>query len=211
VSAYTEQEELEKFKAWWKNYGGALVLGVVVGVGLLFGNKYWQQVKEKRLGEASEIYDQLVDSQRAKKAEELTQHADTLMKDHDASPYAALAALALGQANFDKGDLDAAKKNYEWAERHARQDAVTHAARLRWARLELQQGNFDKALNLATPKNMSGFDAEYLELKGDVLTAQKKPTEAAAAYREALKKIGPSNYQGVLTMKLDALGVAGKE
>ena len=53
MSAYTEQEELEKLKAWWKNYGPALLIGVVIGVALLFGNKYWKEHKERQREEAS--------------------------------------------------------------------------------------------------------------------------------------------------------------
>ena len=67
MSAYTDQEELEKLKAWWKNYGGALLIGVVLGLGILFGHKYWTQYQEERRAAASEIYEQMLQQARESK------------------------------------------------------------------------------------------------------------------------------------------------
>ncbi|MFL6651668.1 MAG: tetratricopeptide repeat protein, partial [Sulfurifustaceae bacterium] len=56
VSAYTDQEQVERLKAWFKDYGGALLIGVALGLILLFGNKYWRQYQEEQRVAASELY-----------------------------------------------------------------------------------------------------------------------------------------------------------
>ena len=35
MSAYADQEELEKLKSWWKEYGNSLIFGIALGAAIL--------------------------------------------------------------------------------------------------------------------------------------------------------------------------------
>lgn len=207
MTSYTEQEELDKLKAWWKNYGNSLIFGVLLGVIVLFGFRYWSHQKEQSLVDASALYDQMVQSLRTSNRDEAMKTGDTLIKEYASTPYAAMAALLHARVDHEAGDTVSARKNLQWVIDNARDSGAIHAARLRLARLLVNSGEMDAALALANVKDQAGFEAEYLELKGDVLSAQGHRDEARTAYREALKHVpSGSPYLPVLTMKLDDLG-----
>lgn len=210
MSAYTEQEELEKLKAWWKNYGGALIVGIVLGLVLLFGNKYWTQYQEGRRQAASNLYAELLQQVRSGSAEPARATAGRLVEEYKSTPYAGMAALMLARLYFEAGDTAAARGQLTWAIDNAEDPTVQHTARLRLGRLLLDGREFDAALALTQVKEQAGFESEYLELRGDVYAAQGNREQARAAYREALAKIGADTaYRRTLSMKLDEVGGEG--
>jgi predicted negative regulator of RcsB-dependent stress response len=211
LAAYTDQEEVERLKAWWKDYGGALVIGVLLGVALLFGNKYWTQYKEERRSIASDLYAQMVEQAGGAAHDAARANGEKLIAEYDGTPYAGMAALLLARLSFEANDAAAARKHLDWAVRHATDPVVEHVARLRLARLHLASAEYDRALALIPAKARAGFEAEYLELKGDVYVAQGKPDEARGVYRDALKQLAADAPQRrAITMKLDDLG-AGRQ
>lgn len=207
MDAYTQQQEVERLKNWWKEYGNALIAGVVIGVAILFGTKYWKQYQEGRRVEASVLYEQMLTSARGTQKEAARTSGERLIKDFDNTPYAAIAALMLARQAQESGDAAGARRHLEWVVANARQDAVQHAARLRLARLLGSGGEHAAALAVTEIKDRGGFEADYLELRGDLLAALGRVGEARTAYRDALTKMRePSPYQSVVRMKLDALG-----
>ncbi len=209
MSAYTEQEELEKFKAWWKIYGGALILGVVLGLVLLFGNKYWNQYQETRREAASNLYAAMLQHVREAKIDAARENATRLTQDYGSTPYAGMAALMLARLSFENGDSAGARDHLQWAVDHARDPAVEHAARLRLGHVLLDAREYDAALAATQISDQAGFESEYAELRGDVYAAQGKPAEAREAYAAALKQMpGDSAHRRALQMKLDDLGSA---
>jgi predicted negative regulator of RcsB-dependent stress response len=205
VADYSDQEQAEKLAAWWKQYGTSVIAGVAVGLALLFGYRYWTQYQENRRVEASALYEQLL-AARKMKSEEAGAAARKLMDNYAATPYAGLAALQLARTQYEAGDRAAARATLEWALANSR-DATAHAARLRLARLRLEAGELDAVEALLDVKRLDGFEAEYHELRGDVLRARNRPAEAREAYREAIRRTPPdSGYLRILTMKLDDLG-----
>lgn len=212
MSAYTEQEELEKIKAWWKTYGGALIIGVLLGIGLLFGNKYWTQYKEERLARASDVYAEMLSQVRSQQREQARLTAESLVREHSGTPYAGMAALMLARLSHEAGDVAGAAKHLQWALDHASDPATVHTARLRLARLLMAEGRHDEAMALASSRSQVGFEGEYLELQGDILAAQRKFAEARTAYTRALEQVPQdSPYRRILQMKLDEMqeGAAG--
>lgn len=209
MSAYTEQEELEKLKAWWKNYGGALILGVVLGLGLLFGNKYWNQYQETRREAASDLYADMLQQAREAKIDAARASAMRLTQDYASTPYAGMAALMLARLSFDGGDTAAARTHLQWAVDNARDSAVAHTARLRLGRVLLDAREYDAALAHAQASNPAGFESEYAELRGDIYAAQGKVAEARDAYATALKQLSAdAPHRRALQMKLDDIGGA---
>jgi predicted negative regulator of RcsB-dependent stress response len=206
--AYSDQEEVDKLKEWWKNYGGALLVGVVLGLALLFGNKYWQEYREEQRLEASALYARMLDEAQAGKTEAARASGETLVQEYDGTPYAGLAALMLARLALEDGDAAAARARLEWAVANATDPPVQHAARLRLGRLHLAAGEYEAALALVQAQ-APGFEAEYLELKGDAHVALAQPEAARAAYEQALEHLAPQEpAYGLIRMKLDDLGRA---
>lgn len=207
MSAYTEQEELEKLAAWWKEYGNSVIAGILLGVALLAGVRYWTHYQEERREGAAALYEQMLQDLRQHKAEAARGSGAKLLGDYAATPYAGLAALMLARQSIEAGDRPAARAHLQWALEHAADPAIVHAARLRLARMLVDAGELDAAAALANVKETAGFEAEYQELRGDLLAKQGKRAEARAAYAAALKELpSGSPYRPVLAAKLDDLG-----
>ncbi len=207
MSAYADQEELDKLKAWWKNYGNSVIFGVLLGAAILIGFRYWTQYTEQRLQAASVLYDRMMQDFHSRKLETARQSGESLLKDSSSTPYAGMAGLMLARMDFEAGDAAGGRKHLQWVVENAKDAATMHAARLRLARINLDSGDKQAALALIEVKDQAGFEAEYAELKGDIHLAQGQREQARAAYREALKQLpAGSPYAPVLDMKLDDLG-----
>ncbi len=207
MTAYEEQEELDRLKSWWKDYGNSVIIGVLLGAAALIGFRYWTQHTEQNAQDASVLYDRMMQDMHDRKTDTARQSGELLLKDYSSTPYAGMAGLLLARMDFDAGDKAGARKNLQWVVDHARDAATAHAARLRLARIIFDGGDKPAALALLDVKDQAGFEAEYAELRGDIYRAQDQLTQARNAYREALKQL-PENspYAPVIRMKLDDLG-----
>lgn len=207
METYTPDDQLSNLKTWWKQYGTALIAGMVIGGLLLGGGNYWKQYKTKRAEAASLLYESLVADLQQGKPDTLTATATKLMQDYEATPYAGKAALLLARARFDAKDMAGTRQHLEWAMQNATEVSVQHSARLRLGRLLLDQGDAEAALALVKIKETDGFVSEYEELKGDALLAKGDRQAARRAYQAALAALARgSSYAQALGMKRDNLG-----
>lgn len=207
MAAYEDQHELEKLKAWWKNYGNSVIFGIALGAAVLVGFRYWTQHTEEQRHAAATLYEQMLQSLNARKPDAAIKLGESIMHDYASTPYAGMAGLLLARLDFEAGDAARAKERLQWVLKNADDAAVQHAARLRLARIHLDSGDRQAAAQLLEVKDRAGFEAEYEELRGDILVAEGRLQDARAAYREALKHLPPeSPYAPILNMKLDDLG-----
>lgn len=207
MDTYTPDDQLDKLKAWWNTYGNALVAGIVIGAGLLIGINYWRHYQTEQSLAASKIFDQLLIAVQEQRLAEATPTAENLIVKYSGTPYAGRAAVILARLKLDAQDKEAARKQLAWAMDEAKEPSTRHVARLSLARLLLDLEEREQALALSQEDDTGGFEAEYLELRGDVLRALNKPDEARGAYAQALAKTdATSPYAQVIRMKLDDLG-----
>ena len=207
MDAYHTDDELQKLKTWWKNYGSSVIVGILLGAALLGGISYWRHYTTERSAKASIQYDALLTSSAQNNVAAVRTAGTILMDDYSATPYAGKAALILAKISYDTADREAARTYLQWALDHATETSTRHIARLRLARILIEQGSLDAAQALAQVSDMGGFVSEYHELRGDILVAKNQPAEARPAYTLALEKIAPgSSYARVLKMKFDNLG-----
>ncbi len=204
---YTEQEQVEKLKQWWKTYGSALLVGIALGLAILFGNKYWTDYKQQRAAAASALYDQLLQDYRKKAFDDVRKTAGKIIDEYSETPYAGLAAMMVARVSFDAKQSEEVQRQLRWAIDHASDGGTRHAARLRLARVLAADGKIDAALALISIKDTAGFESDYEELRGDLLVAKGDKQAAREAYARAIKHLdATSSYLPVLNMKLDDLG-----
>lgn len=207
MEAYNPDDQLAALKHWWQQYGKALIAGVIIGLLLLGGGTYWKQYKTKRAEAASLLYENLLADFQQGKFDAVSAAATKLMQDYDATPYAGKSALLLARLRFDAKDVAGVRTYLEWAMNNATEVSVQHSARLRLARLLLDQGEGPSALVLVSIKDTNGFISEYEEIRGDVLLSQGDRDAARHAYQTAIEKLPrTSSYLQALTMKRDNLG-----
>ncbi len=205
---FHEEDDLEKLKAWWKNYGSALLIGAVLGTGSLFGYRQWQQYEHDQAAQASALYDQVVYQLKQKALDQASSLGGQVMDNYESTPYAGMAALLMARISYDRGDIASAKRQLQWALNNATIGATRHAARLRLAKIMRDEGAITEALILLKVSDRGGFTAEYSELEGDLYAADGMSEEARAAYAIALSAGQGQNreYETILKMKLADLG-----
>lgn len=210
----SEQEQIEAIKKWWKENGVAILLGLVLGLGGVFGWRWWVGYQDQRAMNASGLYEAALAALAQGGAEQTRELADQLAGDYADTPYAVLAAFAAAKVAVDGGDLDAAEGRLRWALDHAESESYRHMARLRLARVLISADRAEDALALLQGAEAGSFAPRYDELRGDALARLGRRDEARAAYAAALAALpAPAENRDLLQMKLNDLAapVTGKE
>lgn len=204
-----EQEQIDTLKTWWKLYGN-LVTGLVMAGSLaVVGWQGWNWYQGGQAAKAAAIYGVLEQAAAAGDAQKVKAAAGELAEKFGSTTYASLGAMVAAKQSFDGGDLKTAKNQLAWVAEHGKNEA-RDLARLRLAAVQLDEQAYDDALKQLEGAHAPAFAARFLELKGDVLSAQGKKVEARAAYKAALDKQNdrPSASRELLQQKLDSLGEA---
>ena len=205
-----EQEQLASLQTWWKMYGN-LVTGVVVAASVaVIGWQGWNWYQRSQTAQASAIYSVLEQAVTTRDAQKVKAAAGELAEKFGRTSYAALGAMLAAKQSFEAGDLKTAHAQLAWAADNGK-DELKDLARLRLVAVQLDEKAYDEALKQLEAGHAAVFDGRFLELKGDVLVAQGKKSEAIAAYKAALEKsssakTGPARE--LLQQKLDSLGGA---
>jgi len=201
-----EQEQIDELKAWWKRYGNLVQSGLIVVLLAFGGFKGWQYYQQKQALEASNKFEQLSRTE-SKDLKAIQTISGQLMENYAGTPYAARAALIAAKANYAAKDSKSAIAQLEWARSHAKEAGVAAVAQLQLAAIQLDEKQYDAALGTLGKTYPAGYEGLFADLKGDVLVAQGKLTEAKAAYAEALLKLASDGrYRRFTERKLDALG-----
>ena len=208
MSEYTtDEEKVEALKKWWQENGKSVIVGIVLGVGGLFGWRYWVDTNESRAERASDLFLAVDRASRDGDVEGARGHADMLRNDYARTPYAAMAALELARLQATRGELDVASEQLRGVMDQGRGNEITWTARVRLARVQMAMERPDEALDILAGDYPSGFDALVEELRGDAWRAKGDQDQARTAYDRAIAaSAGGSEY---LQMKRDQVAVPG--
>jgi predicted negative regulator of RcsB-dependent stress response len=204
---YSDDEQVEALRAWWRDNGRSIIAGVAIAVVALVGWQQWNAYKQERAESASGAYVAFHEQIRAEPpAEGAVARGEAILERYGDTPYGPLTALLLAQHHVDQGELDRAADRLRWAAEHADSEPVQAVAKLRLARVLSAQENFDAALALLDPVP-EGFASDYQEVRGDVLTAVGRLDDAIGAYRAALadQNMIPQR-RTLIQLKLNDLG-----
>lgn len=209
---FTEDEQAERLKQWWKQNGTSVIAGAVLGLSIIFGVNYWRDYRDNRAESASGLFTLMSTEYAGGRAEAARAAGGRLLEEYADTPYAAKAALFLARVSYENGQSSRAREHLQWALEQARDPATQHTARLRLARVLLGEGDIDAAARLVTVSDRGAFASQYLELEGDLAMSRGDPGAAGEAYRRALASLPPgSGFAEFLNMKLDsAVAEAGK-
>ena len=209
VEIYDAHEQGEIVKKWLQENGSAIIMGLVIAFGGLFGFKQWQawQLNNRQQAYAEfEVMNQLL---TAGQLDAAMANFQNLQEKHATSPYASLAALQMGKARLEVKQADLAVNHYRFVVDKGQPKEIRVIARERLARLLLDQGQAAEALELIQGQTeIAGFEARYAETRGDIFLALGREQEAIAAYQEALDALEPGmGDRNTLELKIESLGV----
>src|SRR5438445_5739822 len=179
-----EQEQLAALKGWWKEHGGAIILGATLVCAAIGAWNGWTWYQRSQSAQAAVLYDTLQKAARANDLKTTRETAGAILESFSRSAYAPLAALVSAKIHFQAGDLKTARAQLQWVIEHARSDEIRSIATLRLASVLLDDNEPDAALKILEAKPHPGFEALYASQRGDILATQRR-SEARAAYKAA--------------------------
>ena len=201
-----EQQELDDFKYFWKNWGRWLfALLIAAALGYL-GYIIYKDHKISQNREAAEVLAQMVDKAQSK-ADSKQINADLLklQQDYSDTVPAAQATMMVAATEFDAGRYDTAAGHLNWVLSNQKAPLIQALAAQRLAVVLLQQKKYDAAITVLNTKVEADFEPLLLEAKGDVYAAQNKTKEATQSYQQAWEKLPKDAIEReLLQMKLDS-------
>lgn len=182
----SEQEQADQLKAWFKENWIWLVAGAALGLGGVYGYRWWNAHQSARSELAEQQFSSMLDVLGRNQREEGLKIASGIVSEYADTPYADQTQLVLARLDIESGDLDAAAIALRKVMDSSRDPDLALVARLRLARVQLAKGSYDEALATLDGAGNPAVAARVAELRGDVLLARGKPAEALASYRQAL-------------------------
>jgi predicted negative regulator of RcsB-dependent stress response len=204
----TDQQRADQVRSWLRSNGPYMLLGVVLGLGGLFGWQKYRTFGDAQTEKASALYEELQSAARAGRAPRVEEIAAQLAKDYARTPYVDLSRLILAKLAMDRSAPEEAGKYLQQVAEGNSSPEIRNLARLRWGRVLLQAEKYDDALKILELPSDSAFAAKFHEVRGDVRAAQGKAEAARAEYEEALKSTEAGVIDKLLVeAKRDSLGV----
>lgn len=205
--ALDDHEQGELVRKWLRENGASILIGVGLGLLLIFGWQQWRTHRAKHQAEAAVHYQALIKAAEVKDAAAITKGYELLKSDYADSAYAVLGAMREAEAALNRSDRAAALAAAQWAFNQADGEAMKTLAGLRLARVQLGDGKAQEALTLAGTLPAGAYAALLAELRGDALVVLGKTDEARSAYQAALdaSEAGTPN-RATLEMKLHDVG-----
>jgi len=209
-----EQEQLDQFKAFWQKYRN-LITGVLTTALLVYasysGYQWW---RNSQATEASKLYDTMLVAISKGDKDQTLLAADDLQKQFGRTPYASMASLVSAKIASDAGDAPRALAYLRWTAMNASNNGYAALGKLRLVSQLIEQGaanDFAEADAILKETPIKGYEALWLERRGDWYLAQKKTSDARASYEAAWKildqaKEFPEEARRLLKVKLDAVG-----
>lgn len=203
-----EQEQLAELKAWWKQHGNLVLTAITLALLVVAAWNGWNWYQRWNSGQAAAYYETLQRAARAGDTKAARDAAGAILEKYAGTTYAPLAALVSAKLHFQAGDLKTARAQLQWTVENAKDNEVRSIARLRLASVLMDDNALDEALKILESAPAAGFESLFAAARGDILTAQKKPAEAKAAYKDALERADKKDgaMRESLQLKLDALG-----
>jgi predicted negative regulator of RcsB-dependent stress response len=210
VELYDEHEQSERVRQWIKEYAPAIVMGLVLAFGGIFGFRYWQDHQAGQMALASEYYEVIRQEIQMDSLEGAEEQYGIMRDAVGRSAYIGLAGMQVAAAHINEGQLSPAARIYKDILDDRRLRSLWPVATLRLVRILESQGDIDEALALLDQPAPAGFRGAWAEARGDLLFERGRLDEARMAWQEALdNQPAQGGNPRLLQMKIDASGTAG--
>lgn len=198
-----EEQEINQLKDWWKENGKTIIVAFILGVGGMFGWRYWQAHQAEQIAQASAQYDALIYSaqqdEQAKKA-----NIEQFVQANSKTAYAVFALLDEAKKATEKQNFTAAEVNLNQALTQSQDEVLTSIVALRLSAVQFQLGQLDNALTTLNQVKGESFNARKAILTGDIQVAKGDKVAAKNSFEQA-QQSGSQLEQQMAKMKLNNL------
>lgn len=197
----TEEQQVEAIKRFWKENGIAIIVGAVLGLGGLWGWRYYSDHQVIVKEAASLEYQAVVEGLQAETGQA---RATAFINEYADSGYAPLMSLVLAQQSIEDKDFEQALEHLNVAA-SSDDEALSSLAYIRMARVQLAQNNAEQTLETISKVTGEAFATQVETVKGDAYSQLADFAKARLAYSAA---VDADETNRMAKMKLDNLAVA---
>ena len=203
--AYTleEEQEISALKAWWKENATFIIVCTVLAFGGVFGWNYWQSYQTEKMHNSSMEYVAVIDAYSQDPKGQSAQ-LDQFVQQNSKSAYAVLALFEKAKIAAENQDFAQAESALKEAQAQSANEELNNIASLRLAAVQLQQKQFDNALQTLDGVKGEAWNSRKSLLIGDIQLAKGDKQAAQNAYHQA--KQGASQMeQQLIQVRLNNL------
>jgi predicted negative regulator of RcsB-dependent stress response len=207
----TDDEQLENVKRWFSENGSWIVAGAAIGLAVFAGLRYYGTYKDDRGFKAATQFDAMTIAARNNDRKTAQNIDAALHAQYAGTPYADQADLLIAKLAIDAGELANAIEPLSRVMNESKDAELKHIARLRLARVLIDQGKSDAAIATLADATSTAFGANYHEVRGDAYLAKNDRAAALREYQAALSAADQRGVEpGLLELKITDLGATPK-
>jgi len=200
-----EQEQWEQVKQWLRDNLPGLVVGVALAMACVFGWRWYQARQTTQALQAHERYNAVVSAYEhgdLPAGEKLT---DQMRTDFPHSGYSVQADLITASAEVQNKQSSQAAVRLARVMNDSSDPGLALIARLRLARVQIDLGQTDAALQTLQVADPGAFAARIAEVRGDALLAKGDRKGALQAYQSARASGDAAVDMDTLDLKINEL------
>ena len=213
----SEEEQIEAIKAWWQENWLLIVVPVVlltVGYGSW---SFYQHNKESTARSASDEYQLLLselekggDKPSSEQISKIRDKATIIAGKYSDSLYADMSNMILARFDVEQGNLDGAESRLRTVVKNAATEAMESLAKVRLAKVLIDQEKLDEALTLVASTDQEAYKAQFAETRGDAFYVKGDMGAARTAYEEAMANLSAQGQarRNLIQLKLNGTKVS---
>ena len=212
VELYDEHEQSQRVQNWLKENGVSIVIGVVLALAAIFGWRQWQNYQVGQSNLASDYYTSVQLELQEERLDGAIAQFDLMRENVANHSYTRLAAMQLAARHVEAGQVEPALALYQALLNDGDLASLEPIVRIRLAQLHAANGDSAAGLNVVAGDAPAGFEALWLETRGDLMFDQGERAQAESYYQQAVDQLRGEggNFRTVET-KLNAVRSASIE
>lgn len=198
----TGEEQMAELKEFLKKFWKLILVILIVGLAAVWGWRYWQTHQSEQMEKASDSYESLIaklDPAQPESIKELVTFAQ-----ENNNTYGVFSYLKAAQYYVETlKDYAGAQALLESAAKQTDEEAILSIINIRIARLQYQQELLEESLTTLAKVTETSWSPVVNDIRGDVLVALARYTEACQAYEVALASQPTPELETNIKMKLN--------
>jgi predicted negative regulator of RcsB-dependent stress response len=185
----------QKAVGWLEDNYKGLLLGLFLGLSILFGYKSLLSSQNTAQLELSRQFDMAVNNFQKGETDQIIEYAKMNMTDNPENIYTALANLYSAKAMYSDNKIDEAYIFLDHIISNTSDSDIMNLAIYRKAKILIEQSDYSTALNILTSLD----NYQHIELRGDIYLLQNNKNEALNHYNQVLAfEITPNERKNIL-------------
>ena len=185
----------EKIVNWFESNYKSLLLGIVIGLAMLFTYKSFLSSQNSKQLELSRSFDLAVQSFHEGNTEQIISFTKLNMTENADNIYTSLASMYSAKAMYINNKLNESKFYYDHIIKNSNDIEIINLAIYRKAKILIEQKEYDEA-HVLLGEDMINY--QHIELKGDIYYIQKDDQNARDYYNQALMfEITPNERKNI--------------